>query len=197
MNTYDGPGGPNQTPLHRDPDASTEATPPGPDAAIPAGGVLRPPRYQVHPKARHAWRISAVLGWLFLLVPLVVVAVVVEVSRPWTAWAAGAVAGVTAVHATVMPEWRYRVHRWEVDDMAVYTRAGWISQTSRVAPVSRIQTVDSSYGPIQRMFGLGRLTVTTASAAGALTVDGLEHTRVEELVARLTAVTARDGGDAT
>ena len=71
-------------------------------------------------------------------------------------------------HAIVMPQWRYSVHRWEVAPQAVYTRAGWLYQESRIAPISRIQTVDSERGPLEQLFGLANVTVTTASAAGPL-----------------------------
>ena len=64
--------------------------------------------------------------------------------------AVAAVAGVV-----LMPRIRFRVHRWEVTDTAVHTREGWIGRQTRIAPISRVQTVDSRQGALQRMFGLG------------------------------------------
>ena len=59
--------------------------------------------------------------------------------------------GVLAVlHLVVMPQWRYRVHRWESTDQAVYTQTGWFTQERRIAPISRIQTVDSEFGVLER-----------------------------------------------
>ncbi|WP_205413061.1 PH domain-containing protein [Austwickia chelonae] len=162
-----------------------------------AGFALRLPRHRAHPRARHMWRTRAALSWLFLVVPLAGAVWLFENFRGWTVYAL-IVASVCAVaHVVVMPEWRYRVHRWETDDIAVYTRAGWLTQTSRIAPITRIQTVDSKYGVIHRLFGLGSFTVTTASASGSLEIDGLERQVVEELVSRLTLVTSQDPGDAT
>ena len=68
------------------------------------------------------------------------------------------------------------MHRWEVTDTAVYTQTGWWSRERRIAPMSRIQTVDHAEGAIARLFGLATVTVTTASAAGALEIAGLDQT---------------------
>ena len=46
----------------------------------------------------------------------------------------------------VRPRLRYRVHRWEVTDEAVYTLTGWLSRTWTLVPISRIQTVDVTRG---------------------------------------------------
>lgn len=100
-------------------------------------------------------------------------------------------------YVAVVPAWRYRVHRWEVTDAAVYTQTGWWSRERRIAPMSRIQTVDWNQGPVERLFGLANVTVTTASAAGALSVAGLDRRTAEELVADLTVKADAVAGDAT
>jgi hypothetical protein len=96
-----------------------------------------------------------------------------------------------------MPRWRYRVHRWEVGPGAVYTRAGWVHQEARIAPISRIQTVDSERGPLEQLFGLANVTVTTASAAGPLKIHGLDRATAERLVDDLTTAAQATRGDAT
>ena len=109
-----------------------------------------------------------------------------------------AVTGVlAAAHLTVMPRWRYAVHRWEAASDAVYTQSGWFDQERRIAPVSRIQTVDTERGPLEQLFGLSSVTVTTASAAGALEIKGLDREIADRLVDDLTATTVRDDEDAT
>jgi hypothetical protein len=104
---------------------------------------------------------------------------------------------VGLAHLIVMPRWRYRVHRWEVAPQAVYTRSGWFHQESRIAPISRIQTVDSERGPLEQLFGLADVTVTTASAAGPLTIEGLDRATAERLVDELTTAAQATRGDAT
>ncbi|WP_243789686.1 PH domain-containing protein [Saccharopolyspora gloriosae] len=131
------------------------------------------------------------------LIALAVLAALIEPARPWLVLALVVVAVLGVPYLIVMPQWRYRVHRWENTDDAVYTAAGWLRQEWRVAPMSRIQTVDTVRGPLQRMFGLSSVTVTTASAAGPLRIDGLDHRVATELVDVLTATTQAVRGDAT
>ena len=104
---------------------------------------------------------------------------------------------VSVGHVVLMPRIRFRVHRWEVTDTAVHTREGWIGRQSRIAPISRVQTVDSRQGALMRLFGLASITVTTASAAGPITVSCLDAQTAREVVARLTAITATTKDDAT
>jgi membrane protein YdbS with pleckstrin-like domain len=158
---------------------------------------LRPPRHQVSRRAIWYWTVRAAAGWL---VPLAVEVVwlVADTGNPGP-HVLGLVATVVlaAVHVVVMPRWRYRVHRWETTAEAVYTQAGWLNQSRRIAPVSRIQTVDTRRGPLEQLFGLTNITVTTASAAGPLTIDGLDHATAQRLVDELTATTQASPDDAT
>jgi uncharacterized protein len=114
---------------------------------------------------------------------------------PWWIWPLLAV--VLIAYVTVVPTWRYQVHRWEVTDTAVYTQTGWWSRERRIAPMSRIQTVDHAEGAIARLFGLATVTVTTASAAGALEIAGLDKDVARRLVDELTIKADAVEGDAT
>ena len=97
----------------------------------------------------------------------------------------------------VVPIWRYRVHRWEIGEQAVYTRTGWLVQERRIAPISRVQTVDTYRGPVDRLFGLASVTVTTASSAGAVRIVALDTEVADRVVAALTDIAALGGHDAT
>jgi hypothetical protein len=104
---------------------------------------------------------------------------------------------LAAAHLVIMPRWRYRVHRWEVTSTAVYTQSGWLRQERRIAPLSRVQTVDTERGPLEQLFMLANVTVTTASAAGPLRIHGLDRATAGALVAELTEATSHSQGDAT
>ncbi|MFD1937960.1 PH domain-containing protein [Nonomuraea mangrovi] len=159
--------------------------------------ALRPPRNLADPRAATWWTVQAFM----LALPLVVaIAVAYWFFTPHPValgTAAVAVSLACVLLAAVAPRAYYRVQRWEITDEAVYVRSGWITHTWRVAPMSRIQTVDTARGPVQRMFGLADVTVTTASAAGAIKIEGLDHELAAELAARLTAITQATLGDAT
>lgn len=143
------------------------------------------------------WAVSAAIPWAVLTVAQVVW-FVLDGRFGWlhAAAAAATVAGV-ALFVGVVPVWRYRVHRWEVDDRAVYTRTGWLIQERRIAPISRVQTVDTQRGPLDRLFGLATVTVTTASSAGAVRIVALDSEVADQVAARLTDVAALGDRDAT
>jgi membrane protein YdbS with pleckstrin-like domain len=142
---------------------------------------LRPPRHRVSPRAISWWTAQAALEVAAVVIPLGIAAIVWADVQPWLVPATGVIAVIGLAYVLVMPRWRFRVHRWETTDHAVYTAEGWILQEWRVAPMSRIQTVDTERGPLQQLFGLATVTVTTASAAGA----------------QLTKTTQATPGDAT
>ncbi|MEU0793535.1 PH domain-containing protein [Amycolatopsis sp. NPDC005961] len=158
---------------------------------------LRPPAHQVSRRAIGYWAATAALLWI-VLIGVQTVIVVTSDDPPAFLDVTLVISCVLApLHLIVMPRWRYRVHRWEVTGEAVYTQAGWLKQEWRIAPVSRIQTVDIERDPFEQLFGLAKITVTTASAAGPLRIAGLAHGRALELADELTKTTQAVRGDAT
>jgi membrane protein YdbS with pleckstrin-like domain len=156
---------------------------------------LRPPAHRVDKRAVAWWRLRAAAG---LLVPVVAeVALVFVIGTTWTValLAVTVVAGV--VHVAAIPPWLYRISRWEVTDRAVYTLHGWLVREWRIAPISRVQTVDTQRGPLQQLLGLADVTVTTASARGAVRIRGLAAADAAELARVLTETTQATPGDAT
>jgi len=101
------------------------------------------------------------------------------------------------VSVVIAPLWRYRVHRWDVSDQAVYTRTGWLVQERRIAPISRVQTVDTYRGPLDRLLGLANVRVTTASSAGAVHIVALDAPVADRVVAHLTDIASLGTEDAT
>ena len=159
--------------------------------------VLRAPAHQVSERAVAFWTVSALIGDALLVLVAVVAYGVVPGVPGWVGLLVLLVAALAVAHVLLMPRIRFRVHRWEVTDSAVHTREGWIGRQSRIAPISRVQTVDSRQGALMRMFGLASITVTTASAAGPITIDCLDGHVARGVVGRLTAITASTADDAT
>ena len=160
--------------------------------------LLRPPTLMVSRRAIGYWILRALPMWL-VLTGLQVVWLVGPNPSYRTVRVVGlaATGALAAVHLIVMPLWRYRVHRWESTPEAVYTQTGWFTIERRIAPVSRIQTVDSHIGPFERLFRLANVTVTTASAAGPLRIHGLDAVTARTLVDDLIRTTQATAGDAT
>lgn len=158
---------------------------------------MRDPAHPPSRKAPLVWALSAAIPWLALAFAQLVWLVVD--GRPWWPHALAAILtglGVV-VSVAVVPLWRYRVHRWEIGPSAVYTRSGWLVQERRIAPISRVQTVDTYRGPLDRLFGLANVTVTTASSAGAVHIVALDAAVADAVVAQLTDIAVLGGHDAT
>lgn len=159
-----------------------------PRTALP----LRPPEHRVAPAAQWLWALQGVV--LTAVIAAVVIGLSVtlrdddlprwfEVTLAVARWLLVPIALVSVV---IEPLWRFRVHRWEVTADAVYTLEGWLTRTWRIVPISRIQTVDTTRGPLQQLFGLTSVSVRTASHAGS--------TSIEQLPAPLAAAVAHDLG---
>ena len=165
-------------------------------AADPLLPGLRAPGNRVSRRAISYWTARASVSGAAVVLAEIVLAAINEFPAAWRA-AIVATAALAGVHAIVMPRWRYSVHRWEVTDQALYTRSGWFSVHWRIAPISRIQTIDSHRSVGERIFGLANVTATTASAAGPVRIHGLDRGLADRLLDQLAVATGRSPGDAT
>ena len=148
-------------------------------------------------KAPLVWAIGAAIPWLILAAGQAVW-FAISPRLPWVHLVTAAATALGIVlFVVIVPLWRYRVHRWDIDQKAVYTRTGWLVQERRIAPISRVQTVDTERGPLDQLFGLANVTVTTASSAGAVRIVALDSEVADRVVAQLTDIAALGGEDAT
>ncbi|TBL45501.1 hypothetical protein EYA84_00465 [Verrucosispora sp. SN26_14.1] len=166
-------------------------------APTPTPVTLRPPRYRVERKAILLWTLHAVIGAFWVLGGLGLTYRLWEASRPWLGPILWVLAVIYLVNITIMPSWRYLVHRWEVTDQAVYALSGWLTREWRITPISRIQSIDTTRGPLAQVMGLATLKVTTAARQGSITIAGVDAETVAEVAQRLTAITQQTPGDAT
>jgi uncharacterized protein len=160
--------------------------------------MIHDPVGRPSPRAVRFWTLDAIGGWAFFAaLQLVWMLIGNEWTNPIHLGGLALTALVAIIHVSIMPRWRYSIHRWEVTDDAIFVRSGWLTQETRVAPISRLQTVDSRRGLLSRIMGLTTVKITTASSAGALTIHALDDAVAEEVVARLAAIAQQNAGDAT
>jgi membrane protein YdbS with pleckstrin-like domain len=158
---------------------------------------LRPPRHRLD-RRFILWRTLQAVFWAIgVLGALGVIFAYAERTRPWLGPVLGVAGLLYVVNIAVMPTWRYRVHRWETTEDAVYALEGWLTHKWQVVPISRIQSIDTEIGPLQRRLGIATITVATASSEGKITIEGVNARVAEEAVDRLREVTAATPGDAT
>lgn len=133
-----------------------------------------------------AWVLSA---WSPAWLPEVVA------TRVWWARGSGWCCGLPGV--LVEPIGRYLVHRWEVTEETVYALSGVFEREWRLVPISRIQTVDTTRGLLERMLGLSTLRIRTASHAGSSDIPGLPAPTAAGLAHDLAIAAAALRDDAT
>lgn len=158
---------------------------------------LRPPRHRVDPRCRPWWTVQTALWSAVPVAVCTVLGILIEPARWWLLGPAIVLLVLGAALTIVTPRVRWRIHRWEVTEDALYSRTGLFWEEWRAAPLSRIQTVDMDRGPLQRFFGIATISVSTASARGAVRINALDAEQAAELVERFTHLTEDDEQDAT
>ena len=91
---------------------------------------------------------------------------------------------------------RYRVWRYEIRAHELYLERGVLTRVKTVVPFVRIQHVDSSRSPLERLVGLASTIVYTAGSRGAdVVIPGLTPTRSETLQERLKQLAIESEGE--
>jgi uncharacterized protein len=144
-----------------------------------APAPVREPAWQLSRSAIGLWVTGAVIESLVLAAAttafLLFVPADVGGPIPVLRWLVPISVAIEAVVIIgLRPRLRYRVHRWEITDEAVYTQTGWLTRTWTLVPISRIQTVDVTRGLFQQLFGLSTVAVLTASSQGTVRIWHLE-----------------------
>jgi membrane protein YdbS with pleckstrin-like domain len=144
-----------------------------------APAPVREPAWQLSRSAIGLWVTGAVVESLVMAAAtaafLLFVPADVGGPIPVLRWLVPIAVAIEAVVIIVVrPRLRYRVHRWEITDEAVYTQTGWLTRTWTLVPISRIQTVDVTRGLFQQLFGLSTVAVLTASSQGTVRIWHLE-----------------------
>lgn len=146
--------------------------------ALPIPADLQP----VEPAYRNALRTRAAAFW----VPLFITSLVVDS----TALAGMPVAGLLPVvigliglgAIIVAPNRIYRRLGYAIDGRLLRTVRGWLFHTDTVVPFVRVQHIDVTRGPFDKMFGTATLVVHTAGTHNSIvTLPGLSPERAAEI----------------
>lgn len=96
---------------------------------------------------------------------------------------------VVVVYALVSPIVFYKRYRYRMDDEKIEIRKGIIYITHTLVPIERVHQVDVNAGPVNRLFGLADVSITTAG--GAVTIQFLEHDVAESIATKLNDTVVR------
>jgi membrane protein YdbS with pleckstrin-like domain len=133
--------------------------------------------------------IGGLIGWGIIGIGVTVpIWLANDGDMPDWGWVPLVVAGVLALVGVVWSFLRTRTigYLQRRDDLLV--RRGMLFRRFVAVPYGRMQIVDITQGPIERMFGLKTLRFVTAAASSAITIPGMPGSTAEELRDRLVAV---------
>jgi membrane protein YdbS with pleckstrin-like domain len=152
--------------------------------------ILREPANALDPRMRTYWMVESAAATVAAALAAAVAAAVTALAGATTAaWVVGGVGAVVAaalaVSALVTPKLDYEHFRYEVTDLGLYVARGWLWRRWQIVPHARVQTVDTTAGPLLRLFGLVAVEVSTASAAGSASIPGLPPDVADALVTEL------------
>jgi hypothetical protein len=100
------------------------------------------------------------------------------------------VAAIGVPLTVLLPLLRYRRWRFALREEDLWIRHGVIWRTTSVIPYARLQFVDTTQGPIDRLFGLAQLVVHTAAPGTSGRLPGLAAEQAEVLREKLARVRA-------
>ena len=117
------------------------------------------------------WRTFSALWLVPLLGAAAVMSVVLFDAIGWL----GAILalGLLALLLGWYPPARYDRWGWRLTDLALELRHGVVVHQRSTVPYFRIQQIDVTQGPIDRLLGLATLQVTTAAASGTVALPGI------------------------
>jgi membrane protein YdbS with pleckstrin-like domain len=152
--------------------------------------ILREPALQLDPRVTLLWALEWVLFAVVCGFATTTTAVPLAMAdNDRAALVVGALGGALTLAflalALVQPRLAYRRFRYEITELGLYVARGRLWRRWQVVPHSRVQTVDTKRGPLERQFGLVTVEVTTASARGGTDVPGLDVEVADALVEEL------------
>jgi uncharacterized protein len=152
--------------------------------------ILREPAHALDPRVRAYWLVEGLLGAGVAVLLVAVGTVIAALAGADTAalligLVGGLVVLALAALAVFVPRLDYRHYRYEVTDLGLYVAKGWLWRRHQVVPHARVQTVETTVGPLMRAFGLVSAEITTASASGGVTIPGLAPEIADRLVQEL------------
>jgi membrane protein YdbS with pleckstrin-like domain len=90
----------------------------------------------------------------------------------------------------------YRIWVYQIRDDAIYLERGVVTHVRTLVPYVRIQHVDTSRGPVERLLGLSTLVVYTAGSRGAdVSIPGLTPAEATDLQQRVKRLAIEAEGD--
>lgn len=87
--------------------------------------------------------------------------------------------GVILFNALASPYFRFHRYRYQIDEEFIDIREGYLFVKREIVPIQRLHKMETLRGPIDTMFGVAKLKVTTAG--GDVVIRFLEQEKAEHI----------------
>lgn len=122
----------------------------------------------VEPGYKQVLRIQAAIFWIPVAIGVIVADQLLLADMPFHGLA-GAFAALLAVTAIlVVPARRYRRLGYALHPNLLQVVRGWLFHTDTIVPLVRVQHIDVTRGPLDKMFGTATLVLHTAGTHNSI-----------------------------
>lgn len=87
--------------------------------------------------------------------------------------------GVILFNALASPYFRFHRYRYQIDEEFIDIREGYLFVKREIVPIQRLHKMETLRGPIDTMFGVAKVKVTTAG--GDVVIRFLEKEKAERI----------------
>lgn len=127
----------------------------------PADGAPQPPLIPVEPAYRNVLRVRMAMTWI----PLIIGALVLDGAIDDTMYhglPSILVPLLALISLSVAPQRIYSHLGYRLTDRLLQVVRGWMFHTDTIVPFVRVQHIDVTRGPVEKLFGTATLVVHTA-----------------------------------
>lgn len=140
------------------------------------------PLQPVEPGYRHVLRVRLAILWVPLVIGGLVLDNAVLAGTPFYGLASIAPLPIALIAGIFAPQRIYRRLRYGLTDRLLQVVRGWLFHTDTIVPFVRVQHLDVTRGPLDKMFGTATLVVHTAGTRNSIvTLPGLAPARAAEI----------------
>lgn len=144
----------------------------------PYDAILQP----VEPAYRHVLRARLLVTWAPIVIAGLVADNMLLAAAPVHGLASIVPALVAIPVVALAPQRIYRRLRYGLTDRLLQVARGWLLHVDTVVPFVRVQHLDVTRGPLDKLFGTATLVVHTAGTRNSIvTVPGLAPDRAAEI----------------
>ena len=143
---------------------------------------IDPPLLAVEPAYRHVLRARLFAAWLVLALGAIAADQLLLRDTPVHGVPSILIPLLAVLVVAIIPQRTYRRLRYRLTERMLHSVHGWMFYTDTLVPFVRVQHLDVTRGPLDKLFGTASLVVHTAGTHNSIvTVNGLNPARAAEI----------------